>query len=345
MTRPPAPEPPSTTPLSSAPAALPALPTWSRPLLYALGLILLAAAFYALWTQQDAMAEVLSAIRRVPWWMPLALVVSVLLNWLLSSVVFWVLTARFARVGLDEMLRLTAAAWLLNYLPARPGLVGRLAYHKLVHRISLRRGVLIVLSSIGATGLAAAITLSLTLFAGPRAAAGLLVVSALAAALLTPIVLRRGTSTAPSTIALSLSAAVIWRILEMFNWAARYALCFAMVGTIVSPGDAVLYAAGAQVASLVPVPMGLREWTVATLASVAAVGLAADLINRGVEVLVAIPIGLLSLRRLGRDLALARDAAATPPDRPFANSGSGGATPPVPAVQADPHPPGTRIDP
>jgi hypothetical protein len=345
MTRPPASEPTSSTPIPPAHAALPALPNWSRPLLFGLGLLLLAAALYALLTRQDAMAEVLAAIRRVPWWMPLALVVSVLINWLLSSVVFWVLTARFARVGLDEMLRLTAAAWLLNYLPARPGLVGRLAYHKLVHRIPLRRGVLIVLSSIGATGLAAAITLAITLLAGPVAAAALLIASALAAALITPIILRRGTSTVPSTIALGLSAAVLWRILEMFNWAGRYALCFAMVGTIVGPGDAVLYAAGAQVASLVPVPMGLREWTVASLASVAAVGLAADLINRGVEVLVAIPIGLLSLRRLGRDLTLARHAAATPQDRPSSNNGSGGATPPIPAVQADPPPPGARIDP
>jgi len=84
-----------------------------------------------------------------------------------------------------------------------------------------------------------------------------------------------------------------------------------------------------QIAMLVPIAgngLGLREWAIGlTAASLTGLdpqaGLAADLVNRAVEVLVAVPVGLLSARVVSRRLK------ATLERRKSAGGPEGGSSP------------------
>lgn len=292
----------------------PARARFLRPALLALGVGLAAAAIWAVARQHTAVAAMLAAARAAPAWMSSALAASLAVNWFLTSVVFWTLTVRLGPVRLPEMLRLTGAAWLLNYLPARPGLAGRLAFHRLVHGIPLKDSALVVAWSIASTGLAAAAMLAAITLAGPPAAIALTLAGLLAGPLLTLRAVRHGRR---GSLVNALAAALAWRLVEMANWSLRYALVFALVGHPVAADQAVLFAAAAQAASFVPVPLGLREWTVAALAPDATVGLAADLLNRGGEIVMALLVGGLSARRLARDLRHARPPGPAGPPRPI----------------------------
>jgi hypothetical protein len=119
-------------------------------------------------------------------------------------------------------------------------------------------------------------------------------------------------------------AAMSLRSLDMLAWVGRYAIAFHLVGRPLSLDHVVAITAVCQVAMIVPVTgngLGLREWAVGlTLAAVsapgareqaAAIGLAADLVNRAAETLLAVPVGLLCSYALAR--AVRRRPA--PPDR------------------------------
>jgi hypothetical protein len=271
---------------------------WWRPIAYALGVALVALAVWAVWRQGDALAAVLAAVRAAPGWMAPALAGLTILNWLLSAGVFWVLTRRRAPITGTEMLALTAASWLLNFLPARAGLVGRLAYQRRVHGISLRNGAMVVVWSMAATALAALAALLAAIALGPLAAGATL--AALGAGLLAA-----GWARAGNSFTHAFAAAAGLRTLEMIVWCGRYLLVFAMVGHAVPLDRAALYAAAAQAAGLVPVPMGVREWTIGLLATTPAIGLSADLLNRGAEVAVAAAAGGWGLWWLSRAVARA----------------------------------------
>ncbi len=60
---------------------------------------------------------------------------SVLANLLLTGLLFTVLISRYGNVGRVEMQALIATATLLNFLPLRPGLFGRIAYHRTFNAI------------------------------------------------------------------------------------------------------------------------------------------------------------------------------------------------------------------
>jgi hypothetical protein len=116
-----------------------------------------------------------------------------------------------------------------------------------------------------------------------------------------------------------LPAAFGLRYVDTIIWTLRYAVVFALVGSAVDFSGAVAISAVSQVAVLVPVVpngLGLREWgvglTAAALPShlidaegqvVTAIGVAADLANRAAELLVALPVGLLSSWLLARRAA------------------------------------------
>lgn len=266
-----------------------------------LGLALFIAAVMALLTQRGQMSEAWAAARAAPAWLVALLVALPLGNLAVVSLSFNVLTARFGRVGWSEMAALIASAWLLNYLPLRPGMVGRVAYHKRVNGVLVRDSVRVIGESIALSALAVGMLVVVSFGADGNNAT----VAWLGAA---PLVVG-----AAAALALRASGAGAWRYAAAFSlryvdaalWVARYAVVFAVIGRPIGAAEAARVTAASQVALMVPLAgngLGLREWAVA-ITSATDAGLLADVVNRGAELLIAVPAGLLGgwwiARRLG----------------------------------------------
>lgn len=222
---------------------------------------------------------------------------------------FWLLTKRYGDVGPGEMIALINGAWLLNYLPMWPGLVGRVAYHRRVNGIAVLDSARVlvwanVLSAgasvgVGAAGLALAAlwpsggSMSAWVAASPGVAL-LALGTALGAA--------RGVGGDGRAVA---AMGVRWLEVVAKSW--RYAICFALVGEPIGWPAALLLAAAANVATMVPVApnaLGVREWAVGVLGPLLPVSAAvlaaptldgalrADLMHRAVELALAVPLGV-----------------------------------------------------
>lgn len=269
---------------------------------FVIGLLLLVAAVWALARQGDQLrAAIESAHGASPWLIGAALLLP-LANWLLMSLSFWILMRRHGSVGAGEMCCLIGAAWLLNYLPFRPGLLGRVAYHKSVNGIGVAQSVGVTIISIACAGASVALLLTVAVIGHGRPAPLLIALT-----IFPPLVLcigaaasRRARWWLPVTIAI--------RYIDLVVWAARYGVVFAIIGHPISPAAMGAIACVCQAAMLVPLVgngLGLREWAVGVCAGAlpegvvtasgtlaTASGLAADLVNRAAEVITAIPVGL-----------------------------------------------------
>jgi hypothetical protein len=284
-----------------------------------LGLALLAAAVWAVAKDASNLRDAWLSIKASPPLLLLALFALPLASWSLTALMYCALTnrdrdiVRRRHVGVGEMHAVLGTAWLLNFLPARPGMVGRIAYHTQVNRIPLPSVLKASLGAIACGVLASAllVALALAMLALPHATPALAQVALLAlpaallaasaCALRTREALRRGL------------LALLARYLDVLTWLARYATIFAMLGRPLSLLEASALTAASQAANMVPLVgngMGIREWASALLApalppSTAAAALAtpltrsltlsAELIHRAAEILVAIPVGLVSL--------------------------------------------------
>lgn len=309
---------------------------------FALGVLMLAAALWAVLSTEGLADRAWDAMRVAPWWLVAAALLLPILNWLLVSWSFAVLTRRYGAIGSGEMAALIGAAWLLNYLPVRPGLIGRLAYHKKVNHIALTDSARVLALAILLTGaalgtilIASALQAKLTLspFAGAGAVAGL------------ALIVGGGlTWAAPDGWRLALAYAA--RLLDCLVWMLRYLVVYALVGQPVTPGQAAAIAAVSQVVLLIPVignGLGLRELAVGFVgaalpawyaaggpAPARADGYAADLVNRAVELAVAVPVGLacagVVARRLSRtpERRAAGFGALTGPGAAGEGPGAGG---------------------
>ncbi|MEX2218878.1 MAG: hypothetical protein WD749_08965 [Phycisphaerales bacterium] len=282
----------------------------SRPrsiVAFLVGAGLLVAAGWVVARQGEVLNGAWESIRSAP---PLLMVAAMglpLVNFALVSVSFWLLMRREGRVSLLEMTCLIGAAWLLNFMPMRPGLVGRIAYHRAVNGIPVARSVRVTLVGLAAAGGAALTTLLIAAALGAGASG-----SAWAAALSAPV-LAAGAVTGVLKGAGSprwvYGATFVLRYLDTLVWALRYWVLFALVGSPIEFGGAVAVGAVAQAAMLIPLVgngLGIREWAAGLTAGAlpagvfdprgapAAVGLAADLVNRAIEIAVAVPVGVAS---------------------------------------------------
>ena len=192
-----------------------------------------------------------------------------------------------------------ASATMLNYLPLRPGLLGRLAYHKAANEI---RVVDSVRTMIDAT------VLSIIVALYDAVGVGILrlldVDSTLALAIwlaLLPI---------GAAVAMLLpsgprhrrlwAGAVLVRSIELLIWTGRYALAFLMMGMEIPLDAALVFACVSAFASMVPFVsngLGIREWGIGLLApslagAVVARGLAGELVNRAVEIVAVLVLGI-----------------------------------------------------
>lgn len=273
------------------------------------GVLLFAAAVTAITMRSDDLSGAISAAREAPSWLFLALLASIATGPLLTGASFHVLTRRYGRVGLPEMVALITGAWLLNYLPLWPGLASRVAYHKAVNRIRVADSTQVIVQASLLSALAASI-LAVLLIAVARplgmtgtGAVALSLAGGLGAAALALI-----RSSGPEH-AWRPYAALALRTLELVNWAVRYALAITIVGGSITAEGALAIAALVRLALLVPIApngIGVREWAIGlSAAAIAAgmtteLGLAAGLLDRAFEVAVAVPMGLLAAGLLAK---------------------------------------------
>lgn len=297
---------------------------------FALGLALLALAVWITFREGQALREGVRALSSAPRWMLALALLLPLVNLLLATGSFWVLTNRHGRVRYPEMAGLIASAWLLNHLPLRPGMIGRVAYHKVVHGISIRSSISVLLTALLCAGVGMGTLLILAIVLHLYRASTPVVIAVLAAppiACWVAAVILRSRRRA----AWRLPAAVAFRYLDVCCWTARYILVFALLGRTVTIPAAAGIALSGQAAMLSPVQLGLREWLVGVAASIVpdaagtryfptsvealAPGLMIDLVNRAAELAVAVPLGTLAtavlVARFRRARALGRDDPGT----------------------------------
>jgi hypothetical protein len=222
------------------------------------------------------------------------------------------------------MLALIAAATVFNYLPLRPGMLGRIAYHRYIHGIPVRHSIKVLFAGLICAGTAMVLLVSAAWLSHAiglsDTGAVMLMLAPGALATTGAIIVRR----LDAGHHWRWPAAMAFRYLDVCVWAARYALIFTMIGRPLTPTSAAAVAFSSQVVMISPVQLGLREWVVATAAGVLEAGevsgrlalpssvanltpgLLADLVNRSAEFLVAIPAGLVAAAVLYRRFRLVR---------------------------------------
>ncbi|MEM1329225.1 MAG: hypothetical protein AAGG07_01560 [Planctomycetota bacterium] len=310
-----------------------------RAIGFASGLVLIVALLAWLWfAHREGLVAALDASAHAPWWMLALLVIAPAANWAATSTFFFAITRRAGPVGLGEMHAVIGAAGLLNYLPMRPGMVGRIAYHKRVNGIAVRESVRLLLLSVALSVVALLVLLGVALLSDGAGELWVYAIGSVPAVLLGLTAWMAGPATRTGAWLLASAA----RYADMVVWAARYQVVFAVAGAPVSPAEAVALAAVSQAATMVPISgngLGLRELAVGVCAALlpsgggegtdaAAVGVTADLISRAAELCVAVPIGLVGMWVVRRNLRTARgrrrsgaQAPGTGPDLLSADDG------------------------
>ncbi len=279
-----------------------------------IGLALLFSAVLAVWLSRDDLGTALGSITVPSPALIVAALALPLLNWLLISWSLCILYRRTAHIAFAEMATVVATAWLLNYLPMRPGLFGRFAYHRTVNHVPIRVSTIVLVQSVSLSMASAAglLAVSALLFGQPVA---LLFASVLGVASVLTILSIATRRSRPGVSALLAAAVIRW--FDMLVWAARYWVAFGLIGSPIDLLWAVLLATVSQIVLLVPFTgngLGFREWAIGLIAgrfAIAAVslGIIADLVNRIAELAVAIPAGLIAWSILSRRLA--RRSAST----------------------------------
>ncbi|MEM0984258.1 MAG: hypothetical protein AAGI17_09945 [Planctomycetota bacterium] len=293
----------------SQPAATPAeapehkKSRWRGIIGFVIGFLLFSAAIVAVAQGGDDLKSAWESIKQAPLWLGALVLLLPVLNWLTVSLSFWVITARYGRVGPVEMCGLIGTAWLLNYLPMKPGMVGRFAYHKKVNGIRYKDSARVIAWTASFTAICTALLLAVGVFArGTSFAYALLLAPLIPFGLLIPAAIARGGHWWRYATALNL------RYLDMLIWTARYWATFKLVGVDLEPASAALLAVISQAAIAIPIAgngLGAREWAVGVAAnqigfSAAEIGLAADVINRGAELIVSLPLGILGWLYIAR---------------------------------------------
>jgi hypothetical protein len=288
-----------------------------RVLGFVAGLVLFVAAIVAVLGNAQPISVAFDKLAGGAWWLFPAMMLLPLVHFPLTGAVFWAATppdqSGRPRVGLMEMTALITTGNLANYLPLRPGMVARIAYHRAVNGIPVVESARI-LGSVLAAGLMAAALFLVAALAAQRSAGG--VVPGLpAAVLLLPIAIGllacvyfRGSSGLMTSSAARWWMVLVLRYVDLGVWAIRYGVAFWAVGVPLSPAQAALYAVVANVAMLIPLAgngLGIREWVVGLVGPMlpAAVlgastlkqqGLTADLLNRAAEIAVSVVVGSIA---------------------------------------------------
>lgn len=272
---------------------------WIRLAGGVVGAALLVAAILVLWSRREQLNVALDALAQPSPMLFVLLPLCVLGNLALTSVMFRQLISRYGNVGQSEMTALIAASALANYLPLRPGLFGRVAWHAAVNGIPARHSLMTIVQALMLTAGGAAALLLMLLIAQQTSEA------VLPWMLLAP---------AAMLLAASFVGARAWclaglaRYLDLLLWIARYAMAFSLIGAPIDLSGAVAFACVGTFATMIPLSsngLGLREWAIGLVAAQLAVtalelGITAELVNRAAEVLVFVITGVIGAAWLAR---------------------------------------------
>lgn len=302
MTDPPT-APPSSTAVENDDARVGAvrLPRWVQMTGLIAGVAMIVAAIVVVMRQGDAATDAWRAISSPSIGHLILLIVAVPVNIVLTAALFSVLIARYGKVRIIEMQALIASATLLNFLPLRPGLFGRVAYHKMVNNIRARDSAKTIVQAMGVSiGVACALALCIVV--------SRVMTIPLWTAALAPII--------GLTVGLGVASVRIWalagliRYIEVGVWATRYYAAFELIGRPIGVDAAVAFACISTVATLIPFVsngLGVREWAIGLTAPLLTanklqlgMGITADLVNRAVELVVITILGLISLAYLAQ---------------------------------------------
>jgi hypothetical protein len=235
------------------------------------GLVLLAAAGFAVWRHREALAASWAALRDPPAWALAALPIATLTSIVLGAVLLKRLFRRRPDLRFEDLLALNAAATLFNLLPMKAGLAGRIAWQKRYQDVSVRSSIAVTASTfVLSAGVLAIATVSL--LASSRWDVPASTILFAAAALLLVL--------APAAKVGFACELLWWRLVDLGAWTVRIAAAFA--------------ASVAMASGLIPIlgtTLGVREWAIALVApSLAGVpweeALAAELVARGFEIAV-----------------------------------------------------------
>jgi uncharacterized membrane protein YbhN (UPF0104 family) len=294
----------------------PRIPLWARRLGGLIGLALLVTAIVVVGRHRDVLGDAWSSLRNASPLVLVVLAVAIAANLALTAMMLRLLLSRYGRVGMLEMQAVIAATALINYLPLRPGLVGRLTYHKVVNKIPVRHALLTSFQALGLTGIVAAY-LGLVLLIAHGDQTALWVFSSAPVPVL--------------AIAGAWRTARIWawaalcRYLDVVTWAVRYYAVFLLLGSPIEPHVAFALACVSIIATMVPFVsngLGLREWAIGLAAPLLTqwtmeLSLTAELVNRAAELVVTVALGVVGMTVISKAAKSATTSrAARSPDPP-----------------------------
>ncbi|MSQ91089.1 MAG: hypothetical protein EXS01_06840 [Phycisphaerales bacterium] len=270
---------------------------------FILGVALLAAAIMAIARSAPTLEHLREVVVRPDAFLIVCVVAAALGSLIGSSGMFFALLRPFGRITLFEMVKLIAASSVLNYLPLRPGLFGRLAYQQIVSGIPMRRSVLSVVEAAVICAVSIfwmAAVVAIVRWTDARAVGGVLVAL--------PILCGLALALPDRSRLRPYLEAIFWRWIDLIAWTVRYAVVFAMLGVELTPESAAAAACIAGAANMIPFlgnGLGVREWAIGLAGPALAtwttdIGLAAELINRAVELVVIVPIGWSSMPWIAR---------------------------------------------
>ena len=271
-----------------------------RAMGYGAGVALIAVAVWKGLSRVDL--ERLVAAPRLPL---LAMGIAVLATIGLGGLMFWVVTRSFdarPHVGLRRMTQLISASTLLNYVPLRPGLIGRAVYLNRFHGLPLGHSVQIWLVVVAVSAVVFGVVI-LAVQIGPVGKPVVGVGGAVAALILASVLAGPAAGRVLARRVESGWSWVLIKLAELLLWGLRLWLAMLVVGIPITYPQAVAAAAAGNLAGLLPVTpngLGLREWAIVGLLGLSgqvdiADAALATVIDRGIEVLVVVPVGLWSL--------------------------------------------------
>jgi uncharacterized membrane protein YbhN (UPF0104 family) len=258
--------------------------------------------------RNQAIVDSLSRALASPRWDALAvLAATVVAQQVLTSTTFWMLMRRHGPVGWGEMNALIASSTLANYIPLQAGSIGRLAYHKVVHGIPVKKSLVVILVAMGLVAMSLVALVVVGLWVSRAGASWWWV----AVAPLAWVPLLAGPATR------IVGACLMLRTVELLVIALQSWAAFRLSGWDIEPMTAVGVAVVAAVANLTPFignGLGVREWAVGLAAPLLGgyetdAGLAAQLTGRAVDAVMAIAMGGPALAWIAsRRIAPAADA-------------------------------------
>lgn len=273
---------------------------WLRRAGLAFGLACFGLAVHTAMREREEFARAIDSLRDPPPAAVAMVLASIAVGASLSGLLFHILMRRFGRVPLWEMQALIAASAFVNYLPLKPGFVGRVAYHRLRHGIRASHTLRTIVEAIALSGTVAGMFLLSVValrWAGVAGEWALVAPAVLAPGVLVPAVR-------------SLAQALLVRQAELALWTLRYWAVFQLVGAPIDLETAIVLASVSVIATLLPIVsngLGIREWVIGLLAPLishepvsTSQAIVAELVHRAAELVVMTPVGITAILVLVR---------------------------------------------